>query len=957
MKLNTSSSEKTRAQAMVEFAIVLPILLLLLYGLLEAGRLLFIYSSIVTASRQASRYGSATGQGGDYTAENPAGPNNSSLARYQDCYGIRRAAERVDFLNSFNGFDLLSGDITITYDNGIDASGNPIPVVGFDGICDGTGDSGVSPSTDNTTRIVVTINGNFFPIVPRIVPFLERSDTSTSGPIRAISARTIVIAVPIEVTSPPGSGPAPGTGGLSLIVTPTPATFTAAGETISYKFTVNNGSSTDLLGPININDSKFGPFVCSTATLAAGTSVECTLAYVTTPADVTAGSIFNSAKASASDGTNTVESNEATASVTLAVQESLTLTKTASPQAASIEGTIITYTFTLTNSGNVTLSPPFRVDDQNISPQPFDCPAAQPTELAPGAAISCTATYSLTRADINRGTLVNTAKASATFNSQPIESSEATVTVFTPPLYLTASVSPTSVNAAGQTVTYTYTFHNNTDEPLSNFGITGSRVDISGCLNSQGSLAAGASFTCTGTYTITQADINNGGALSNTVTGSAQLGNKNETSNSVGPLTVTIVTNPTFTLQSVTASPSPATTLGTVVTYTYTLVNSGNVALTPTITDTKVTNITCPAGGMAPGATQTCTGTYTVTAADIETGSIVNQGNASATFQSQTITSGPVSTTVITYQGARLRLRITANPAGFTGAGQYIIYTYTLVNTGSKPLNGPYLISDNTVPFVDCSMAASPLAVGASTACVASYLTTGTDMAQGHVANSARATSSDGTQTITSNLAVQVIYLPGAATVTPSPIPTSTSTATPTATGAPAVCAATTVTLTATADAYVDENSAASNFGSATTLNVQSRSTRDQRALVQFTLPSIPAGCKIGTATLRLTASPGTTGRTLQALQLSASWTETGVTWNNQPGTTGTAATTASANGTVQWTVTSIVQSMYSGTNNGFVIRDANEDAVGSGILQTFFSRENSSTNKPQLVITFVQAP
>jgi Flp pilus assembly protein TadG len=65
-------TKKNKAQAMVEFAIVLPILLLLLYGILEAGRLLFIYSTIVTASRQAVRYGSATGQG------------TRAVPRYQD---------------------------------------------------------------------------------------------------------------------------------------------------------------------------------------------------------------------------------------------------------------------------------------------------------------------------------------------------------------------------------------------------------------------------------------------------------------------------------------------------------------------------------------------------------------------------------------------------------------------------------------------------------------------------------------------------------------------------------------------------------------------------------------------------------------------------------------------------------------------------------------------------------
>ncbi len=102
MKLNKTAPKKTKAQAMVEFALVLPLLLLLLYGILEAGRLLFIYSTIVTASRQAVRYGSATGQG-----------LTTIVPRFQDCAGIRLAAQKVDFLNAFN-----DDDIHIYHDDG-----------------------------------------------------------------------------------------------------------------------------------------------------------------------------------------------------------------------------------------------------------------------------------------------------------------------------------------------------------------------------------------------------------------------------------------------------------------------------------------------------------------------------------------------------------------------------------------------------------------------------------------------------------------------------------------------------------------------------------------------------------------------------------------------------------------------------------------------------------------------
>jgi hypothetical protein len=188
MKVFKLTPKKSKAQAMVEFAIVLPILLLLLYGLLEAGRLLFIYSTIVTASRQAVRYGSTTGLG------------TSGGPRYQDCAGIRAAAERVDYLNAFG-----PEDIHIFYDQGP----NPAPppaALGQQEFCfhPSALDASFNPGTSNNYRISVQIDGDYRPIVPRIVPFLERS-VANGDPIRSDSARTILVSVPIQVTVIPAS--------------------------------------------------------------------------------------------------------------------------------------------------------------------------------------------------------------------------------------------------------------------------------------------------------------------------------------------------------------------------------------------------------------------------------------------------------------------------------------------------------------------------------------------------------------------------------------------------------------------------------------------------------------------------------------------------------------------------------------------------------------------------------
>jgi parallel beta-helix repeat protein len=163
------------------------------------------------------------------------------------------------------------------------------------------------------------------------------------------------------------------------------------------------------------------------------------------------------------------------------------------------------------------------------------------------------------------------------------------------------------------------------------------------------------------------------------------------------------------------------------------------------------------------------------------------------------------------------------------------------------------------------------------------------------------------------------------------------------------------VTLPADADAWVDQNSSSNNFGSDSILKVQAKSSNNFRALVRFALPtSVPQGCIVQSATLRLYAASSKNGRTLQAIQIAGSWSENSITWGNQPPTTGSAATTSSGSGYREWSVAAQVQAIYdTGANNGFLIRDATES--GSGSEQQFHSREKGE-NPPELVISFAPA-
>jgi Flp pilus assembly protein TadG len=46
---------RQRGQSLVEFALVLPLIVLLIFGVLDAGRAIFVYNSLSQAARQANR--------------------------------------------------------------------------------------------------------------------------------------------------------------------------------------------------------------------------------------------------------------------------------------------------------------------------------------------------------------------------------------------------------------------------------------------------------------------------------------------------------------------------------------------------------------------------------------------------------------------------------------------------------------------------------------------------------------------------------------------------------------------------------------------------------------------------------------------------------------------------------------------------------------------------------------
>ena len=101
---------------------------------------------------------------------------------------------------------------------------------------------------------------------------------------------------------------------------------------------------------------------------------------------------------------------------------------------------------------------------------------------------------------------------------------------------------------------------------------------------------------------------------------------------------------------------------------------------------------------------------------------------------------------------------------------------------------------------------------------------------------------------------------------------------------APPPCTMSQATLGANADSWIDQSSPDANKGTDSELKVMSKGPANNiRALVRFTHPALANGCVVTDAKLRLHAGSAAGGRTIEALRVTGGWSESAVTWNNQP--------------------------------------------------------------------------
>ena len=282
--------------------------------------------------------------------------------------------------------------------------------------------------------------------------------------------------------------------------------FSAPGEVLHYTITATNEGNVTLTG-VTVSDPLLGTLSCTPiqpATLAPGESIVCTGTYTTTQGDVDFGRV---------DNTSTADSNQTEpvtddATVPATQNPNLTILKTADVSTYDSVGDVITYTVTVTNTGNVTLHNVTVVDPGLDN---FDCTPDVPTSLAPNGQIVCTGTHTITQADLDAGSFLNTSCADSNETTEACD--DETVTADDNPALTidkegTLDLGSDGSSSPGDVISYTYVVTNTGNVTLHNVVVTDSKGIAVTCPKT--TLVPGESMTCTATYPITAADITAG---------------------------------------------------------------------------------------------------------------------------------------------------------------------------------------------------------------------------------------------------------------------------------------------------------------------------------------------------------------------------------------------------------------------------------------------------------------
>ena len=383
-----------------------------------------------------------------------------------------------------------------------------------------------------------------------------------------------------------------------------------AGDVIEYKIKVTNTGSLDLtnvvldekLVGININakDLKIGD-------LKAGDSKEISATYtVTYEKDIKGkadengnplpiiNEVFVKGESVPTKPDQKSEEVSDDSKVETPVEEapSYDISKIADKEKVTTAGEEITYTITVTNTGNTILKDLTVRDDMLGIDKVI-------SEIKINGTNVISAQYTVTQDDIDKGGVI---KNIVTVGDKETERD---VNVEQNPGYTAVKTADKEkVTTAGEEIIYTITVTNTGNTTLKDIAV---KDDMAGINTKIDTIEVGKSASVTGTYTVKQSDIDKGGKIHNVAT----VGDKSPEKD------VPVEQNSSYTAVK-TADKEKVTAAGEIITYTITVTNTGNTTLKDIAVKDDMAGIDETISEIPVGESRSVTGTYTVTQNDID---------------------------------------------------------------------------------------------------------------------------------------------------------------------------------------------------------------------------------------------------------------------------------------------------------------------------------------------------
>ena len=566
-----------------------------------------------------------------------------------------------------------------------------------------------------------------------------------------------------------------------------------AGDVLTYTVTVTNIGDVTLHN-VKLTDSKDGilydvSFDRVTDTLAPDESFVMTAKYNVAQEDINLGNVLNEADVEGTDPEGTVVTAEDDAETILEQRASDAVTKKASTSKVSATdakpGYEITYDFTASNTGNVTLHD-VTFTDEMLTEAGVEIKWAWTAEgiLDPGETITGTAlSYEVTQNDINTGNVINKIRMDAKDpDDKPVDPAEAevkTVLAQNPAHKVTKSVDKTKVEkpVVGDELNYSFTYTNTGNVTLHDIEFTDTMLSDAGVeikwdwtkAASKGetaSLLPGETITGTATYKLTQADIDRKG-VKNVIIANAKDPNEDPVDPVEDTVETEIVNNPKLVLtKDVDKEEIKNAKAGDILNYTFTIKNTGDTTLLSVaindkleeIKDLKIdwkssTDEETEDGVLSPGEEVKGSAAYEVTQSDINAGKVVNVAFATGHTPGdpeEPVNSPEDDAETILEQTSKITIIKSVDLTTLTdpAVGTVLTYTFKITNTGNTTLKDISITDTLTGKGLSAiaykyNSKDKTLAPGESMTATATYALTAADIASKKVVNTAIANAKD----------------------------------------------------------------------------------------------------------------------------------------------------------------------------------------------------------------------